>query len=61
MSIDPGVKIGGGTFVSSASHVSKDIPDRSFAIMKSGELSVRENFAEAPRPECRDEYRNKVL
>lgn len=56
--INPGVKIGQGTFVSSGTLVDRDVPDRSFVKMKNGVLDVRENTAEAPKPEGREQYKN---
>lgn len=58
--INPGVKIGQGTFVSSGTLVDRDVPDRSFVKMKNGVLDVRENTAEAPKPEGREQYKNHL-
>lgn len=58
--INPGVKIGQGTFVSSGTLVDRDITDRSFVKMKNGVLDVRENTTEAPDPEARMQYRNHL-
>ncbi|HVW67012.1 MAG TPA: hypothetical protein VHA78_04780, partial [Candidatus Peribacteraceae bacterium] len=58
--INPGIKIGRGSFVSSGSLVDRDLDDRSFAKMKGGELDVRENKTEAPKPAGRTKYRKKI-
>lgn len=58
--INPGVKIGQGTFISSGTLVDRDVPDRSFVKMKNGVLDVRENTAEAPHPEARMQYRSHL-
>lgn len=58
--INPGVKIGGGTFVASGCMVEEDVPDRSFCRMKEGILAIKENTASAPKPEEREQYRNSI-
>jgi UDP-N-acetylglucosamine diphosphorylase / glucose-1-phosphate thymidylyltransferase / UDP-N-acetylgalactosamine diphosphorylase / glucosamine-1-phosphate N-acetyltransferase / galactosamine-1-phosphate N-acetyltransferase len=58
--INPGVKIGRGSFVSSGVIVSQDLPDSSYATMKDGELHVRENRSAAPKPAGRDGYKKSV-
>lgn len=58
--INPGVKIGQGTFVSSGTLVDQDIPERSFVKMKEGIINIRENSAEAPQPADRDKYKKTL-
>jgi bifunctional UDP-N-acetylglucosamine pyrophosphorylase/glucosamine-1-phosphate N-acetyltransferase len=58
--INPGLKIGGGTFIASGALVSDDVPDNSFVMMKQGMMDVRPNTAHAPRPEERVEFRRKI-
>ncbi len=48
VTLAPGIKIGEGTFIESATYVTQDITDRSFVKMKNGVLTVRENTAQAP-------------
>lgn len=60
VAINPGVKIGQGTFVSSGTLVDRDVPDRSFAKMKNGELDIRENSSSAPTPEGRAQYKSHL-
>ena len=60
VSINPGVKIGQGSFVSSGTLVDKDIPNKSFAKMKNGVLDVRENTSEAPKPVAREKYKKTL-
>lgn len=58
--INPGVKIGEGSFISSMAMVSGDVPDRSFVTMKDGKMHARENRTAAPKPAGREEYRKKM-
>lgn len=58
--INPGVKIGMGSFVSSGALVEQDVPAKSFARMKMGELIVKENTTQAPQPEAREKYKKGV-
>ena len=58
--INPGCKIGEGSFISSGVIIAKDIPTRSFVLVKSGEISVRPNVHSAPKPSARNRYRNAV-
>ncbi|MDD4628421.1 MAG: NTP transferase domain-containing protein [Candidatus Peribacteraceae bacterium] len=55
--MNPGVKIGAGSFVSSGVLLHHDLPDGSFATMKGGEVLVRPNRSQAPKPESRDGFR----
>jgi len=58
--INPGVKIGAGTFISSGAVISNDIPNAQFARMKSGELVVSENRNAIPNSEDREGFRKKM-
>lgn len=58
--INPGCKIGSGSFLASGVLVTTDIPTQSFVTMKGGEISVRRNTSAAPQPEGRTRYRNSV-
>lgn len=60
VAINPGVKIGDGTFVSSGALIEQDIPSKSFARMKAGELTVKPNTTPAPEPAAREKYRKTV-
>jgi len=55
--INPGIKIGSGSFVSSQTLVSEDIPEKSFACMKEGKMSRKDNKISPPSPEERDRFR----
>jgi bifunctional UDP-N-acetylglucosamine pyrophosphorylase/glucosamine-1-phosphate N-acetyltransferase len=59
--INPGVKIGSGTFISSHVLVSEDVPDKSFVTMKKDEMKVRENKIGVPGAEKREGFRNKTI
>lgn len=59
--INPGIKIGRGSFISSGTMVTADVPDGSFATMKDGTMQLRQNKAEAPKPQARDNYKKKVV
>jgi UDP-N-acetylglucosamine diphosphorylase / glucose-1-phosphate thymidylyltransferase / UDP-N-acetylgalactosamine diphosphorylase / glucosamine-1-phosphate N-acetyltransferase / galactosamine-1-phosphate N-acetyltransferase len=54
--MNPGVKIGAGSFVSGGLIVSQDIPGGSFVRMKDGKLEVRENKTMAPAMAGRAKY-----
>lgn len=58
--INPGVKIGAHSFVSSAALVEQDLPERTFARMKAGELVLKDNTAEASRPAGREQYKKGI-
>lgn len=58
--IAPGVKIGGGSFISSSTLVSADIPDNSFVKEERGKLTVRPNRVSSLPPESRGEFRRKL-
>ncbi len=58
--INPGMKIGVGTFISSGALIEEDIPDCQFARMRCGVLQLSENKTGAPQPEQREEFRRKA-
>ena len=58
--INPGIKIGSSSFIGSGVLVSSDIPDRSFVVMKNGEMHVRENKTEVKKPDDRTQFRKKI-
>ena len=60
VSTNPGVKIGAGSFVSSAVLVTEDIPDNQFAVMKGGTMQLKENRTTATTPEDREVFRKKL-
>jgi bifunctional UDP-N-acetylglucosamine pyrophosphorylase/glucosamine-1-phosphate N-acetyltransferase len=53
VSINPGVKIGSGSFIGSAVLVSKDIPENTFVTQEPAQLSLRKNTANSPTTEVR--------
>ncbi len=59
-SINPGIKVGSGTFVSSGSLIESDIPDSSFARMHEGSLRISANRTTPPDPALRQQYRSRV-
>ncbi len=60
VSTHPGVKIGSGSFVSSAATVGGDVPENSFVSMKNGEMVVRPNRTTANDPVDRKKYRKQL-
>lgn len=60
VSINPGCKIGGQTFVSSGALVTSDIPEKSYAVMKNGTLEIRDNSTHVPTPEERANFRSAL-
>ena len=58
--LNPGIKIGKGTFVSSGVLVDRDIPEQSYVSMKGGEVTIRENRTEAPFPEARNTFKSGI-
>ena len=60
VSINPGVKIGSGTFIGSKALIEKDVPDCRFAVQKEGILTIRENSAPISTPDSREKFRKKV-
>jgi len=55
--LNPGTKIGEGTFIAGGTFVSEDLPVRSFARMKEGVFTVSENKVKPPQVEEREKYR----
>jgi len=60
VSINPGVKIGSGTFIGSKILLEKDVPDCQFAVQKEGVLTIRENKTLVSTPDTRENFRKKV-
>lgn len=60
VAINPGVKIGPDSFISSGALIEQDIPSKSFARLKGGELIVKPNTTEAPKPAQRDKYKQAM-
>ncbi|MDD5751162.1 MAG: NTP transferase domain-containing protein [Candidatus Peribacteraceae bacterium] len=58
-SINPGMKIGAGSFIGSASLISEDIPDRSFMMMKEGKMDIRPNRSPPPDVSSRTTFRSQ--
>ncbi|PIQ76445.1 hypothetical protein COU78_06360 [Candidatus Peregrinibacteria bacterium CG10_big_fil_rev_8_21_14_0_10_49_24] len=58
--ISPGIKIGSGSFVSSGTMVTQDIPENQFVRMKDGKLHHLENRTAAPNPDEREKYKQDV-
>jgi len=56
-SINPGIKIGAGSFIRSAALLTKDVPDHSFVTMKSGEMDVRPNRTAPPEVSSQETFR----
>lgn len=60
VAINPGCKIGGGSFVSSGTLVDHDIPGKSFARMKDGILTVSDNRTDVKNPHDRAQFKRKI-
>ncbi len=60
VNINPGVKIGSSSFVSSGVTLSEDVPEKNFARMKGGVVHISENSASVPQPEARDDFLRSV-
>lgn len=58
--INPGIKIGADSFISSGCMVEEDLPNESFARMKEGVLAIKKNTTKAPEPEERGKYLRKI-
>ncbi len=58
--INPGIKIGPGSFISSHVLVSEDVPDKSFVTMKRDKIKIRENKMSVPGVEGRGEFKSKI-
>ena len=55
--MNPGIKIGSGSFVSGGSYVGIDIPDKSYVTTKNGNLELRPNKISTGGAENREKYR----
>ncbi len=55
--VNPGVKVGEGTFVAGGTMLTEDIPVSSFVRTKEGKIVVTENRSKAPGTEQREIYR----
>lgn len=60
VSISPGIKIGGGSFVGGATSITCDVPDGSFVSMDSGEMTIQKNTSSVPRPHDRLRFQEEV-
>lgn len=58
--MNPGVKIGGGSFISGGVFVSSDVPDKSFVSLKNGEVTMRPNTTTSGAAANREKYRKKL-
>ena len=54
--LNPGIKIGGGTFINGGVFVTEDIPEKSFVKMKGGKLCVIPNTSSPPHTENRQAF-----
>lgn len=52
--INPGMKIGGGSFVAGGNVVAEDIPEKSFVVWKGGEMVVRKNTLQVSSQQSSD-------
>jgi len=60
VAINPGVKIGAGSFISSGCLIEEDLAEHSFARMKGGKTVVKPNTTKAPQPTEREKYKKKI-
>jgi NDP-sugar pyrophosphorylase family protein len=60
VSINPGIKIGSGTFISSKALVEKDVENNTFAVMKNGLLELKNNTAKLSTSDDREKFKKKV-
>lgn len=58
--INPGLKIGQGSFVASGVLVDRDIPERSYVSMKGGQMEVRTNRTSAPSSDARADFKRRI-
>jgi bifunctional UDP-N-acetylglucosamine pyrophosphorylase/glucosamine-1-phosphate N-acetyltransferase len=59
-SINPGIKVGRGSFLGTNVVATRDIPDGSFVSMKNGEMNVKKNISPPPEPNGREVFRRKA-
>ncbi len=57
---NPGVKIGGGTFIGAHCFLPNDVADKSFVRLKDGELFTSQNTSDVPKPSLRDQHRGDL-
>jgi len=60
VSINPGIKIGSGSFISSKTLLSSDVPDTMFVVTKNGAIEMKKNTAILSTSDDREKFRNKV-
>jgi UDP-N-acetylglucosamine diphosphorylase / glucose-1-phosphate thymidylyltransferase / UDP-N-acetylgalactosamine diphosphorylase / glucosamine-1-phosphate N-acetyltransferase / galactosamine-1-phosphate N-acetyltransferase len=60
VSINPGIKIGSGTFISSKTLIASDVPSDSFAVMKNGVTELKKNTAKLSTSDDREKFKKKV-
>lgn len=60
VSISPGIKIGGGSFVGGAVNVARDVPEGSFVSMNEGGMVIRKNTSQIPHPHDRLRFQEEV-
>jgi len=53
---NPGVKIGGGSFVAGGTFVTEDVPEKSFVAVKEGKVVVKKNRTEVLGADARGKY-----
>ena len=58
--INPGVKIGGESFIAGGVFVPEDIPSGSFVYSKNGTVQIKENKETVPRPNDRAKYKKSM-
>lgn len=60
VSINPGIKIGSGTFIGSKTLIRSDIPNDTFVVMKNGVMEMKKNTAKLSTSDDREKFRKKV-
>jgi bifunctional UDP-N-acetylglucosamine pyrophosphorylase/glucosamine-1-phosphate N-acetyltransferase len=60
VSTHPGVKIGAGSFITSAAVIADDVPEQSFVSMKNGTVVIRPNRTKTSNPADRKKYRKSL-
>lgn len=58
--LNPGIKIGAGSFISSGCLLPHDVPDGRFVRLKKGEIIMSENRERLLKPEDRDGFKSKL-
>jgi bifunctional UDP-N-acetylglucosamine pyrophosphorylase/glucosamine-1-phosphate N-acetyltransferase len=59
--INPGIKIGGGSFIGGGCLLDADVPEKSFVTMEGGKMHVRPNRAVVERPGGKEEFLKKAI